>query len=183
MIPATMKTRDNEQSGSPIISVARGLDNVLSHVTKTMALIGVSALVLAILVVVGDVIWRRIGGHSFIGSVDLTQFSVVIAASFAIPYAFSQGSHVRVDLISGFMSDRFVHLLDVTAHLFAAMLLLFILWLTVGRAREIWTYGDVSQDLAIPMVFFWGALVLGLALSVIVSLVKAIILLLGKGTA
>ncbi len=182
MISVTMKTLDNMQSGSSILSVARSLDNALTHVTKAMALIGVSALVMAILVVVGDVIWRRIGGQSFIGSVDLTQFSVVIAASFAIPYAFARGSHVRVDLINGIMPDRVLHLLDVTAHLFAAVLLLFILWLTFGRAREIWAYGDVSQDLAIPMVLFWGGLVLGLALSVIVSAVKALILLLTRGT-
>ena len=42
----------------------------------------------AIAIVVIDIIWRRIGGQSMVGAVDLTQFCVMAAASWAIPYAF-----------------------------------------------------------------------------------------------
>lgn len=50
----------------------------------------------------------------------------------------------------------------------------FLGWLSLGRALEVWGYGDVSQDLAIPMIWFWSALLLGLSLSVVVCLVRAL---------
>lgn len=147
------------------------------------ALLGITVLTIAIIVVVGDIIWRRIGGGSFIGAVDLTQLSVVVAASLSIPYAFTQGAHVKVDLLGGVLSLRMQHFLDLMAALFGAALLSFLLWLTWGRAMEVWGYSDVSQDLAIPMILYWGALIIGLFLSVLVCLVSAAKRLVSRGPA
>ncbi|MCX7565981.1 TRAP transporter small permease [Sulfitobacter sp. F26169L] len=159
--------------GSPSNSAIHKVQAILDRITMIGALLGVTVLTVAIIVVVGDIIWRRIGGGSFIGAVDLTQLSVVIAASMSIPYAFTKGAHVKIDLLAGIMSDRIKVLLDVMAALFGAALLAFLLWLTWGRAMEIWGYGDVSQDLAIPMILYWGALVVGLSLSVLACLLAA----------
>lgn len=154
-------------------SAVRFAERWLERITLVGALLGVTVLTIAITVVVGDIIWRRIGGGSFIGAVDLTQLSVVVAASLSIPYAFTKGAHVKVDLLSNFLSTGARRFLDICAALFGAALLAFLLWLTWGRAMEIWTYGDVSQDLAIPMILFWAALIVGLFLSVLVSLMIA----------
>lgn len=160
-------------SGPPNKSAVHLIDAWLGRITMIGALAGIMVLTVAILVVVGDIIWRRIGGGSFIGAVDLTQLSVVIAASFSIPYAFSTGAHVKVDLLGNHLSDGMKRFLDVLAALFGACLLSFLLWLTWGRAMEVWGYGDVSQDLAIPMILYWGALIVGLFLSVLVCLLIA----------
>lgn len=154
-------------------SAVRFAERWLERITLVGALLGVTVLTIAITVVVGDIIWRRIGGGSFIGAVDLTQLSVVVAASLSIPYAFTKGAHVKVDLLSNFLGTGARRFLDICAALFGAALLAFLLWLTWGRAMEIWTYGDVSQDLAIPMILFWAALIVGLFLSVLVSLMIA----------
>ena len=161
------------ETGSPKLSAVLRVERWLERITLIGALLGVTVLTIAIVVVVGDIIWRRIGGGSFIGAVDLTQLSVVVAASLSIPYAFSKGAHVKVDLLGNFLSKGAKLSLDISAALFGAVLLGFLFWLTWGRAMEIWTYGDVSQDLAIPMILFWGALIIGLFLSVLVCLVLA----------
>jgi hypothetical protein len=43
---------------------------------------------------------------------------------------------------------------------------------------EQWTYGDVSQNLAIPMILFWAFLLTGMAISTLVCLVQFLKLLL-----
>lgn len=78
-------------ASAPRFGLAR-LDAGLVRATGWLAMAGICALVAAIAVVVGDIVWRRIGGGSFIGSVDLTQLSVMIAVSWSIPYAFATGA-------------------------------------------------------------------------------------------
>ncbi|TNF19776.1 MAG: TRAP transporter small permease [Rhodobacteraceae bacterium] len=166
--------------GSPKNSAIDRIDRWLGRITTVGAIFGITVLTLAILVVVGDIVWRRIGGGSFIGAVDLTQLSVMIAASLSIPYAFTKGAHVKVDLLGGVLSVGMQRLLDVLAALFGAGLLAFLLWLTWGRAMEVWGYGDVSQDLAVPMIFYWSALIVGLFLSVLVCLLTAAKIIVNK---
>ncbi|MEM7546494.1 MAG: TRAP transporter small permease [Pseudomonadota bacterium] len=149
-------------------------DQLVLKLTGGLAVLGMCALVVAIAVVVGDIVWRRVGGGSFIGSVDLTQFSVMIAVSLAIPYAFATGGHVSVDLLTSSFSVRANRILDICASLAGTAITGFLCWLCAGRAREIWTYGDVSQDLALPMIWFWCALVAGLGLSALVCTVRAL---------
>ena len=157
----------------PVHFVVR-LDRALSKISSLMAMLGILALIMASAVVVGDVVWRRIGGGSFIGSVDLTQLSVMIAVSWSIPYAFSMGAHVSVDLVSQSFGAKTNRVLNTLACLAGFGVVAFLCWLSFGRAIEIYSYGDISQDLGIPMIWFWGNLVLGLALSGTVSLVRAI---------
>ncbi|MFD1880888.1 TRAP transporter small permease [Paracoccus pacificus] len=152
------------------------LDAAMKRVTSFLAVIGMSGLVLAIIVVVWDIVWRRIGGRSMIGTVDLTELSVVAAASLSIPYAFAHGRHVTVDLLTNALPGGATRLLDIAAAFGAAVLTAFLLWLSYGRAMEVWSYGDVSQDLAIPMIWYWALLLFGLAASVVVCLVNLLVL-------
>lgn len=166
----------DDAGGAPALGRrgAARVDAALVTATSVMALIGMFALVGAIVVVVGDIVWRRIGGGSFIGAVDLTQFSVMAAASWSIPYAFATGAHVTVDLLNHVFPRGLRRALDITAHLIGAGVSGFLCWLSFGRAQEIAAFGDASQDLAIPMVWFWGFLVTGLGASTIVCAVRAI---------
>jgi len=160
--------------GSFIAALATRLDRRLCAVSAVLAVVGMCALVVAIAVVIGDIVWRRIGGGSFIGSVDLTQFSVMIAVSLAIPYAFSTSGHVTVDLLSRAVGPIANRILDVIANLTGAVITGFLCWLSTGRALEIWSYGDVSQDLALPMIWAWSALVFGLGYSALICTVRAL---------
>lgn len=156
------------------------LQRALSGLTRVMAYIGIAALMGAIVVVVGDIIWRRIGGGSFIGAVDLTQFCVMAAAAWSIPYAFAHQAHVSVDLFGERIPSCMSRWLAILAALMSALLCAFLLYLSWQRAMEQWTYGDVSQDLAIPMIAFWVFLLSGLAISVLVNSVMLLQLMCNK---
>jgi len=160
--------------GGFIAALATRLDRGLAAVSAILAVIGVCALVVAIAVVIGDIVWRRMGGGSFIGSVDLTQFSVMIAVSLAIPYAFAISGHVSVDLLNHAVGSIAKRVLDVVSNLIGSIITGFLCWLSMGRAVEIWIYGDVSQDLALPMIWAWGALIFGLGFSALICTVRAL---------
>ncbi len=168
-----METASNKREKEPsITSAVLLLDRGVMGLTTLMAYVGIGALTVAIVVVVVDVVWRRIGGGSFIGAVDLTQFSVVAAASWAIPFAFARNAHVSVDILHNQFSSAVARFLDAAAALISAALMAFVLWLSWGRAMEIWGYGDVSQDLAVPMILFWSFLLSGLAVSFVTCIVN-----------
>ncbi|MEQ5778115.1 MULTISPECIES: TRAP transporter small permease [unclassified Thalassospira] len=153
-------------------AAVRRLDHIMTRITDIFAFAGMTALIGAIAVVVADIVWRRIGGQSFIGAVDLTQFCVMAAASWAIPHAFSTGAHVTVDLFGKRTFRGFFRVVDTLIPLTGAALMAFLFYLSWGRAMEQLAYGDVSQNLAIPMILFWVFLLSGLALSTLVCFVK-----------
>jgi TRAP-type C4-dicarboxylate transport system permease small subunit len=138
--------------------------------TRLFATLGIGALLVAIAIVVVDVVWRRIGSQSLIGAVDLTQLCVMAAAFLSIPHAFTRGAHVVVDLFSARLPPGMTRLLDAAGALLSIALLALLLHLSWGRAMEQLSYGDVSQDLAIPMIWYWAFALTGLALSVLAAL-------------
>jgi TRAP-type C4-dicarboxylate transport system permease small subunit len=158
------------------------LDFWLARFTALLAGLGIGALIVAIVVVVADIVWRRIGGRSFIGAVDLTQLSVVVAASLSIPYAFSRRSHISIDLLQGYFSKAGIRCLDALSALCSAAVMGLIFFLSWGRATEIQKYGDVSQDLAIPMILFWGVFLAGTGLSTVLCLVKVLTVIILENT-
>ena len=162
------------REGGQLTAFIVSMDALLRKLTSALAILGIAALVVAIAVVVGDIVWRRLGGGSFIGSVDLTQLTVMLAVSMAIPYAFSTGAHVSVDLLNQSFRAGFNRFLEIIAYLFGAIITAFLCWLTIRRTNEIWTYGDVSQDLALPMIWYWAALCIGLGLSTLVCLIRVL---------
>jgi TRAP-type C4-dicarboxylate transport system permease small subunit len=137
----------------------------MERVTQLFAALGIAALAVAIGLVVVDVIWRRIGAQSLIGAVDLTQLCVMAAAFLSIPYAFMRGAHVTVDLFASRFGPGATRALDAMGAALSAGLVGFLLYLSWGRAMEQLRYGDVSQDLAIPMIAYWGFVLVGFALA------------------
>ena len=166
-----MTQRAEKSDGSRLYAAVHQLDRFMNRLTDILAFIGMTALIGAIGIVVVDIIWRRIGGQSLVGAVDLTQFCVMAAASWAIPYAFSAHAHVTVDLIGKNHFRAVFRIIDTLIPALCAGLMAFLLYLSWGRAMEQWNYGDVSQNLAIPMILFWGFLLSGMAISTLVCLV------------
>lgn len=139
-------------------------------VCRLGAYLGIGALTIAILIVVVDVVWRRIGDQALIGAVDLTQLCVMAAAFLSIPYAFARRAHVVVDLLASRLPPGGRRALDALGAAASVALLALVLHLGWGRAMEQFRYGDVSQDLAIPMIWYWGFVLVGMALSVLAAL-------------
>jgi TRAP-type C4-dicarboxylate transport system permease small subunit len=151
------------------------LYRLVEAVTRWVALAGVVFLFAATLLTVADIVLRAIAGIAILGTVDLMQLCVVTAAFAGIPWAFIAGSHVSVDLATDRLPMRGLAAVKAVAALAGGGVMA-----AIGRfgwqtaARQI-GYGDTSQTLGIPIVYYWTPLLAGCALAVLATLVIALV--------
>lgn len=141
----------------------------LRRLIGLLAALGVAAYGAAALVTVADVIGRRIG-LPVDGVVDLVQLFVMAGAWLAMPFAFMTGAHVGVDFLVERMPRAPATLLRGAAMVLAVVLLGLMLVYGYQTAGMRMMFGDKSQQLGIPIVWYWAPLILGLAVSALGAL-------------
>jgi TRAP-type C4-dicarboxylate transport system permease small subunit len=137
----------------------------LDRAIEALAILGVAAYAAAALVTVADIVGRRFG-LPIDGVVDLVQLGVIAGAWFVIPWAFLAGSHVSVDFLQARMPDVAGRALEMLAALLAGGLLLLMLYYGYQAASVQRMLGDRSQQLGIPIVWYWAPQLLGQAAAV-----------------
>lgn len=151
------------------------VDNLLGRLATALTLLGMLVLLAAVLITVADILLRLFAGYSISGVVDLTQLAVMFAAFFAIPYAFKQGAHVFVSLLSDRFGATGQRLFECLALLLAGMFVTLVTWFSWQQAMLEISYGDVSQTLGIPKVYYWLPLLLGMGLSSLLCLSRLLL--------
>ena len=130
----------------------------------TLADIGLRALSRAIGLVTGTP-----PGLALVGVVDLVQLAVMAAAYLAIPFTFAGEGHVTVDMLHRRLPPRLRTLLRALGALLSCLFMAMILRYGIEQARLVASYGDRSATLGIPLVWYWLPLLLGAALSVVIT--------------
>ena len=175
----------SEHSVEPLIDggVDEPPSTPLARIVSLFGEFGVAVLVVPIVLTCADIIWRRAVGGAFVDTFDITKLCLVTAAAFTIPYGFIHGSHVTVDLLVEQFSHRSRHAVDALIHLTSAVLFVFLGWLAVEAAMLHSSYQDTTQNLALPVVYYWAVFILGLALTVVACLWRSAVALrrLGAG--
>lgn len=155
---------------TPFVTLYRGTELAL----RGVALVGVLFLFAATVITVGDIVLRRAFQIAVPGTVDIMQLCVMAAAFAAIPYAFIAGSHVSVDLATEKLPFRPLALVKMLAALAALVVMALIGWYGWQRAQLQIRFGDRSQTIGIPMIYYWLPLIVGCALSVLASALMAV---------
>ncbi|HRP95603.1 MAG TPA: TRAP transporter small permease [Rhodocyclaceae bacterium] len=137
-----------------------------------LAALGVAAYCGAALVTVADVVGRTVG-LPVEGVVDLVQLFVVTGAWLVMPYAFMTGAHVSVDFVVKSLPSA----LRVPLQLFAAAVALVLVGLMLRYGFDTFEvrtmFGDRSQQLGIPVAWYWYPLLAGLAMSLVAVVLEA----------
>lgn len=141
------------------------LKRLIDISTRGLVWIG-GLLILAVMcVTIGDIIARWTLSVGFLGLVDITQFAVVGFAYLSLPYVFRTEGNVAIALYD----DRLQPWQDAALRLFSGILSLgvlsVLLWYGWQRAGRTLRFGDVSQNIEIPMIWFWGLILFGLAMA------------------
>ena len=136
----------------------------LRLVLSGIAALGVAAYACAALVTVADVIGRRIG-LPIDGVVDLVQLAVMAGTWLVMPYAFMTGAHVGVDFVVSALPHGAALALRSVAAASALGLLALMLWQGFETFEVRTMFGDRSQQLGIPIAWYWYPLLAGLAAS------------------
>lgn len=140
----------------------------------TMALVWIGGLLVlgVMFLTIGDIISRWAFATGFIGLVDVTQFAVVGFAYLALPRVFWTDANVAIELYDERLSQRMDAGLRAFSLVLALGVIALLLWYGWVQAERSMRYGDISQNIGIPMVGFWGLILTGLAVSGLISLLR-----------
>ncbi|MEP5153030.1 TRAP transporter small permease [Planktotalea sp.] len=151
----------------------------LDLLTRIPIWIGGALMIGVIFITVGDVFARKFLSTGYFGLVDVTQLAVIGFAYLAMPRAFLTGAHVAVELYDHRLSHRADLALKSFALILSIGVLSMLLWYGWTQAARVQRYGDVSQNAEIPMIWYWGLLMGGVAFSWLVCAVQLILNLTG----
>lgn len=147
----------------------------LDVLTRIPIWIGGTLMIGVILMTVADVFARKFFNTGYFGLVDVTQLAVMGFAYLAMPRAFLVGSHVAVELSDHKLSEGADLALKSFALILSLGVLSVLLWYGWTQASRTLRYGDLSQNVAIPMIWYWGLLLGGVVFSWAVCAVQLIL--------
>lgn len=153
------------------------------RLTLWLALAGMVALGVAIALTVVDVVLRKVSNTTVSGMVDIVQLCVMVAAMLSIPYVFLVDQHVSIDLFTQHMPGVLQRVLRVFSAVLGMVLLLAIFRFSLAQALLEHSYGDRSQTIGIPMLWYWVPLLAGMAVAVLANLLIILRFILVPGLA
>lgn len=159
------------------------LDRLLDALSRALVWIGGLLMLSVMVITVVDIISRWTVQTGYIGLVDITQFAVVGFVYLSLPHLFLTDGNVAIALYDKKMSKRQDAALQLLTQSLSLGILSVLFNYCLQRAERVLRYGDVSQNIEIPMIGFWLLILVGLALTllvVFVGVIKAIAGLFGK---
>lgn len=136
------------------------------RLTNLFAWLGVIALLVPTLLVCADIVWRRVVGGAFIDVFDIGQLALVAVASWSIPYGFVHGNHVSVDLLIERLPVAGRAWGDLLIHAVCALLFALLTWFAWGALHLHQSYGDTTQNLGLPVIWYWLVFLIGMLLTI-----------------
>jgi TRAP-type C4-dicarboxylate transport system permease small subunit len=135
-------------------------------IVRALAGLGVLAYGAAALVTVADILGRQVG-LPVEGVVDLVQLFIMAGAWLVMPFVFMSGAHVGVDFVVDALPRGLSLVLQGFAALVALVLVALMLWQGWGTFSIRTMFGDTSQQLGIPVAWYWYPLLVGLTISLL----------------
>ena len=121
------------------------------------------------LLTVADVVLRAAFNRPIRGVYELVELLLCATFFVALPAVFLRDDHIVVDSIDR-SAPRAVPWLRRVAGVIAVAMLGLMTWQGSIAARDAWSFGDVTADLALPKILFWIPLLFGLGGSAVAAL-------------
>lgn len=150
------------------------IESLLLSFCRACAWLGVAILIACALLTVSDVVLRRVSGEAIPGMVDVTQLMVMTGVFLCIPYVFEQRANVEVELVHERLPAGLQRALSRLWSVVAALFLAAIAWYVGIAAGQVLEYGDSSQTVAIPMIWYWAPMLFGTVVSTAVCVVQVV---------
>jgi len=160
-----------------IDGVKRNLERWIYPVSKLMGRIASVILVLMMLLTVTDVFLRKVFSRSILGTVEVSEFLLLIVIFFTLADTEIFNGHVKVDLVMSRFGDRVQGIVDMVTQFICFLLCGLITWSTLVYSEQMRVSGEVSQDLWIPIYPFIYIVAMGcaiLALTLLITFLKAL---------
>jgi TRAP-type transport system small permease protein len=129
--------------------------------SSAVAVIALAALAVVTVVDVGG---RYFFNKPLLGTVEMSEFLMVILSFGALALAELRNSHITVDFFVTVLPERIQALLDALGALLGIVFWSFVAWRAAVHAHRIWIAGEVSANLVLPTWPFYLAVTLGCGL-------------------
>ena len=146
----------------------------ISRVTNYIASV---TLFFMMLLTIMDVVLRKMASKSILGTVEVTEFMMVVIVFFALAQTEILDGHVKVDLVISRFSARVQAFVDMVTQFTCFLLFGLFTWSVLVYAAGMKASCEVSQDLWIPIYPFIYVVAVGCALLSITLIVKFLIAL------
>ena len=123
------------------------------------------------LLTVADVALRALFARPIPGMLDLIELGLACTIFLALPAVFLRDEHLVVDVIDHVAPRRVVRWLDIAGAVLSAAVLAVMAWRMLPLARDMHAFGDVTADLAIPKIWYWVPVLVGVIASILAALV------------
>ena len=144
----------------------------LGRLALGLLLLGTVGMIAAMFVGVADVVGTEFLGSPVLGTLEFTESTMVLVVFGALAYAQERRSHIRVELLYGFVGARGKSFMEAVTHIVAFIFFGLVAWQGVGELIYSWemkeaTMGSVRFPLY-PARFFLllGAVLLLLRLAI-----------------
>lgn len=126
---------------------------------------------------VADVFMRKVFSKSILGTVEVSEFMMVILVFFSLAQAEVLGRNVKVDLVMSRFGERAQGVVDMITQFICFLLFGAMTWYTLVYASSMRVSKEVSLDLLIPKFPFIYVVAVGCALLALILLIQFLILL------
>ncbi len=140
--------------------------------SRFMSRIASVILFLMMILTILDVVLRKLASKSILGTVELTEFMLVILVFFSLAQTEVLDGHVKVDLVMSRFSARVQGLMDMLTQFVCFVLSLLITWSSLDYSEKMRLSEEVTQDLLIPVYPFIYFVALGCLVLSFTLLVK-----------
>jgi TRAP-type C4-dicarboxylate transport system permease small subunit len=134
-----------------------------------LALGGTLGFLVAVALTMADIVLRSISTLTVHGLTDIVTLCTMIGAMLAIPYGFAADQHVSIDVFTSRMPPGTQKMLRLLAAVLSFAFLAGATWFGVQQMLSAYSYGDRSQSIGIPMVWYWIPLLIGIGLAALVN--------------
>ena len=153
------------------------LENWIFPLTKFMKGIASLILFLMMLLTITDVFLRKVFSNSILGTVEVSEFMLVILIFFSLAHTEVLNGHVKVDLVLERFGERVQSMVDMITQFVCFIISFLITWSTLVYAGKMKASGEVTQDLWLPVYPFIYVVAIGCGILSLTLLIKFLLAL------
>jgi len=155
-----------------ISQLQQGFESWVYPISRVMNRAASVALFCMMFLTIADVFLRKMFSWSILGTVEVTEFLMLILVFFALAQTEVLNGHVKVDLVMGRFSERIQAIVDMITQVICFLLFGLFTSSALVYSEKMREAAEVSQDLWIPKYPFVYVVVAGCAILSLALLIK-----------
>jgi TRAP-type C4-dicarboxylate transport system permease small subunit len=144
--------------------------------SRWLAILGLAALLVLSVLMIADISGRELFGRPISGFSDATDLIIIVAAAACFPASLANRQHIAVRF-AGMLHWRLREGLDLLGHLFMLLVFVVIAWQLGLYTLDVFSSGQTTWLLRVPVWPVWGTATVLLAVCVPVQLAQVVAIL------